>query len=58
VHLYVHGRLPGGVPVKVFCGVLYNPGLFGADFEQGDRRTVALGVLRTWATLDGAGVAA
>jgi hypothetical protein len=58
VHLYVHGRLPGGVPVKVFCGVRYLPDVFGADFAQGDRRTVALGVFREWAAFDGAGATA
>jgi hypothetical protein len=58
VHVYVHGQLPGNVPVKVFSGVPYDSGLFGADFEKGHRRIIALGVLRKWATRDGSGVAA
>jgi hypothetical protein len=45
VHLYVHGRLLGGVAVTVFGGYAYAADCVGADLGPGLRRPVALGQL-------------
>jgi hypothetical protein len=52
VHLSIASTLSGPegtVELDVFGGAEYDPGWF-ADLEPGERQTVSLGNLRTWAT--------
>ncbi|MPZ83422.1 MAG: hypothetical protein GEV28_24735 [Actinophytocola sp.] len=54
VHLSVSGQLDDGLAVTVYGGVAYVETMFGADLAPGGRHSVALGVLRGWATNGGA----
>jgi hypothetical protein len=54
VHLSITSTLTGpagAIELDVFGAVDYDPARF-ADLAAGDRRTVSLGQLRSWATLD------
>lgn len=50
VHLVVTGRLGGGLAVKVYGCVPHTTDVFGSDLQPDGRQSVALGVLRAWAT--------
>lgn len=60
VHLSITGRLPGGVPVRVFDAVAFDPAVFGADLGSGQCRPLTLDQLRAWSgsASVGGGVAA
>lgn len=46
VHVQVSGRLAGGVPIEVWAGVAAPVPLVSLD--PGQKRTLRLGLLRTW----------
>lgn len=50
VHLAVTGRLATGPRVEVYGGVPFTESVFGADLQSGGQQSLALSVLRGWAT--------
>ncbi|MCE7006724.1 hypothetical protein LWC34_28430 [Kibdelosporangium philippinense] len=52
IHAHVYGRLPGELPVKVFCGTHFRADVFGSELRVKERRTIPLGQLRGWAAAD------
>jgi hypothetical protein len=53
VHLTVTGRIADGTRLEVYGGTSYAEDVFGADLQPGGRQSVALSVLRAWASSEG-----
>jgi hypothetical protein len=48
VHLSIAGRMPGGVPVRVFAGVAFSDEVF-SGLAAGAEHDVPVSLLRVWA---------